>query len=130
MIKNVLFKLEIISLFVMKFIFLKYNIYLVSIILIVIMSSCTKGGEPVPMTSIDTVSNTNDKSAMREGDFTGQDDGDGDVSIIGGDNNEDDDDSIIGGDDNEDDDVDIVGGDIIIGGGLTGGSSDGGKGGN
>lgn len=113
----------------MKYNYLKYNIYLIGIVLIAIVSSCAKGDEPVPMT--DTVSvDAGDVSMMREGDFTGGGDGDDDVSIIGGDNNEDDDDTIIGGDDNEDDDVDIIGGDVIIGGGLTGGSSDGGKGGN
>lgn len=113
----------------MKYNCLKYCALLVGVILISIMFSCTKGDEPVPMSSTVNVG-ADDVSMMREGDFTGEGDGDGDVSIIGGDNNEDDDDSIIGGDDNEDDDVDVVGGDIIIGGGLTGGSSDGGKGGN
>ncbi|MDF1671887.1 MAG: hypothetical protein P1U41_00140 [Vicingaceae bacterium] len=114
----------------MKYNYLKYSALLVGIILISIMTSCTKGDEPVPMSNTVSV-DAEDVSMMREGDLTGGGDGDGDVSIVGGDNNEDDDDdTIIGGDDNEDDDVDVVGGDVIIGGGLTGGSSDGGKGGN
>ena len=124
------FKEEIISLFVMNSNYLKYNIYLIGIILIAILSSCAKGDEPVPMTNSVSAVNS-DGSMMREGDGSGGEDGDVDNSIIGGDDNEDDDDdSIIGGDDNEDDDdVVVVGGDVIIGGGLTGGSN-GGKGGN
>ena len=110
----------------MSYSYLKYSLVFVVIILIATISSCTKGDEPVPITSEVT---TQDANFMREG--VGDDNGDGGVSIIGGGANEDEDDSIIGGDDNEDDDdVDVVGSDIVIGG--IGGSvgSAGGRGGN
>ena len=112
----------------MKYYYLKYNVCLVAIFLIAILSSCTKGDEPVPMTQSVGVEDY-DGSMLREGDGVGASGSDVGNSIIGGDNNEDDDDSIIGGDDNEDDDVDVVGGGVIIGGDIIIGS-DGGKGGN
>jgi hypothetical protein len=131
----------------------KYKLIFPIFLLVFVLFSCQKGGEPVPYGTnsnggddelIETLRTTNPND---EGDAGSQDSpeetdddsgGDADGGVIGGDDNEDDDDGgVVGGDDNEDDDINVVGG--KGNGGLGGGDlgddgsgsgSDNGSGGN
>lgn len=112
----------------MRFIKSKYQLLLLSL-MVVVLFSCSKGDEPVPM--VDSSSEINN-SSMREGDVV--DENEPDVTPSGKNGagiNGDDDGGIVGGDDNEDDDDvdvkgDVIGGSSGSGGGVSGGGVSGG----
>ncbi len=105
----------------MKLISVKYLIlFLVTIV--VSMSSCRKGNEPVPQFDEGVSNEQVNHSSMREGIVLGDDLGDGIGDGIGDDGSGDGSDGgIIGGDDNEDDDDADVGPgtSVVVGSGVV-----------
>lgn len=111
----------------MRFIKSKYQLLLLSL-MVVVLFSCSKGDEPVPM--VDSSSEINN-SSMREGDVVDEDEPDVTPSGKDGAGINGDDGGIVGGDDNEDDDDvdvkgDVIGGSNGSGGGVSGGGVSGG----
>lgn len=77
----------------MNVIFKKYYLLVLLSFMIIALSSCTKGDEPVPVieqeeSSLDNDGSTSDKAADKGGDKTGDE-------IVGGDDDEDDDGGIV-----------------------------------
>jgi hypothetical protein len=136
-VKEFIFVNYFLCLCVMNLVKVKYCLFVV--VFITALTSCQKGGEPVPYGESDTqLDEVFEYSNSREGDGTGGDiNSNGNVyspgssnssgsgsgggeTVIGGDDNEDDDDTVIGGGDivvggGDDDDGDL--GDIVLGSG-------------
>lgn len=127
MLKSWLINQKVISLCVMRFTKSKYHLILVLLTMVVVLFSCAKGDEPIPVANGSSI--TEDSSASMRKVILDDEDGDDPVNSTGNNstgNNPSPDpiDDIVGGDDNEDDDdVGSANGGLTPGGsGDTGGS--------
>ena len=105
----------------------KYNVFVLLTLIVLVVVSCRKGGEPQPLFQTqepsleESVTSTEGGPSFKDGGgpVVGGDDGEDDdgVTVIGGDDGDEDDSGgvlVIGGDDGEDDDgggVSVIGGD-------------------